>query len=418
MWAWLPISLKLETVGGTTSIIFYSFNWDYLSSKTMSTTGYNTRNRVACVRCKQRHKPPVGTSCTRIKPVSRKVNTNGLQGNEKVINLGAVDASARLPHPGHSNTSHTQATVDTPAQKSTKRKHPTNSEVMKKLDTVLEQFCAMEKRFQQQERRDGAFSALSAPSAHSSPKRSAHGSSTSRRTSHSHTNPPSLEFLRNDSDIQAQVDKRLRHYDQVNREEATGTSTNLKSGRYRLGDQRVKRHVLWPHEFCAVGENLKMPSYEEINIYQWVQGFARCVLEEKDPAIRSHMLAYQGNLMQDALELSWPTAKRAHAAVLTEIERGQASWEDHSTIDRIRQRFTQRVLKGTQSVSTDEQTRICKRYNEETCGQAKDHSDGKVIYKHSCFSCFKAVKRHYSHPEAKCNRAKRLANTPTDKAQV
>ena len=203
----------------------------------MSTAGYNTRNRVACVRCKQRHKPPVGTSCTRIKPVSRKVNNNGLQGNSNVINLGAVDTSAQLPHPVHGNTSHTQVTVDTPAQKLTKRKHPTNSEVMKKLDTVLEQFCAMEKRFQQQERRDGAFSA---PSAHSSPKRSAHRSSTSRRASHSHTNPPSLDFLRNDSDIQAQVDKRLRHYDQVNREEATDTSTNLKSGRYRLGDQRVK----------------------------------------------------------------------------------------------------------------------------------------------------------------------------------
>ena len=158
-----------------------------------------------------------------------------------------------------------------------------------------------------------------------------------------------------------------------------------------------------------------MQTYDEINIYQWVQGFSRCVLEEKDPAICTHMLAYQGNLMQDALELSWPTAKQAHAAVLMEIKCAQASWRDQSKIDCIRQRFTQRVIKSTQSVSTDEQTRICKRYNEETCGQAKDHSDGKVTYKHLCFSCFKAVKRHYSHPEAKCNRAKRLTNTPSHK---
>ena len=130
------------------------------------------------------------------------------------------------------------------------------------------------------------------------------------------------------------------------------------------------------------------------------------------------MLAYQGNLMQDAQELSWPTAKRAHTAILTEIERSQASWGDQATVDRIRQRFTQRVLKNTHSMSADEQTCICKRYNEETCSQSKDHSDGKVVYKHSCFSCFKAVKRHYSHPEAKCNREKRLANMQADKQQV
>ena len=372
----------------------------------MSSMGYNTRNRVACVRCKQRHKLPVGASCTRIKAIGKKDKDNEQLSSSNMINLGAVDAASNPTTSNQGNATHSQVTVAAQTQKSTKRKHPSNSEVLKKLDTVLSQFNEMEKRLQQQERRDSAFSALSAPSAHSSPRKSTHSSNTSQRASHTPTHPPSFNSLRNDSEIQAQVDRLLRHYDQVNRDEATGTSTNLKSGRYRLGDQRVKKHVLWPHEFCSVGENFKMPSYEEINIYQWVQDFSRCILQEKDPNIRAHMLAYQGNLMQDALELSWPTAKRAHAAVLTEIECGQASWGDQSTVDHIQQCFTQRVLKSTHSVSIDEQTRICKRYNEETCGQSKDHSDGKIVYKHSCFSYFKAVKRHYSHPEAKCNRAK------------
>ena len=57
------------------------------------------------------------------------------------------------------------------------------------------------------------------------------------------------------------------------------------------------------------------------------------------------MLQYQSNLMQDALELNWATAKRAHAAVLTEIERGPTSWGDQVGVDRIRQRFKQRALK-------------------------------------------------------------------------
>ena len=384
----------------------------------MSATGYNTRNRVACVRCKQRHKPPVGASCTQLKASRKKTKSNGQQNHGEIINLGTVDAASNPTTSSHGNTAQSQVTVAAPSQKSTKSRQPSNSEVMKKLDTVLSQFNQMEKRLQQQERKDSVFSALTAPSAHSSPKKSTHGSNTSQPSSHAHIHPPSFDFLRNDSDIQDQVDRRLRHYHQVNRDEATGTSTNLKSGRYRLGDQRVKKHVLWPHEFCSVGENFKMPSYEEINIYQWVQGFSQCILEQKDHNIRAHMLTYQGDLMQDAQELSWPMAKRAHATVLTEIERGQASWGDQATVDLIRQRFTQRVLKGTNSVSTEEQTRICKRYNEESCSQSKDHSDGRVIYKHSCFSCFKAVKRHYSHPESKCNRAKRLATGQADKQQV
>ena len=111
--------------------------------------------------------------------------------------------------------------------------------------------------------------------------------------------------------------------------------------------------------------------------------------------------------MQDALELSWPTAKCAHAAVLTEVERGQVTWKDQIGVNQIQQRFTQRVLKSENVSTAEEQTRVCKRYNKEVCTQVKDHTEAKTVYKHSCYTCFKAVKCHYPHPETKCNRAKR-----------
>ena len=50
--------------------------------------------------------------------------------------------------------------------------------------------------------------------------------------------------------------------------------------------------------------------HERLSIFQWTQGFGLCVLNEKS------------FLMQDAFDLGWPTAKRAHAAVLHELERG------------------------------------------------------------------------------------------------
>ena len=277
----------------------------------------------------------------------------------------------------------------------------------------------MEKRLDKQEKRYGGnLSMFSQPSDHSSPKHTTLRRSTAHSSSHSPDALPSLNYLKGDSEIQAEVDRQLRQYDDWNREDIKGGSTKIKSGRYRLGDQRVRHHVNWPHEFCSVRDNLKMPTYEDISVFQWVQGFARCVLEETDPKVRAFMLSYQGNLMQDALELNWSTAKRAHAAVLMEIERGQVNWQDQVGIDRIRQRFTQRAIKSQGSGPAEELTRICKRYNEESCTQGKDHTAGRITYRHACFACYRAVKRHYPHPESKRNHAKRLASQSTEKARV
>ena len=54
-------------------IVSYHFTWEcYSFNIIMATTGYETRNKVACVKCKQRYKPPVGTSCERVKAVKPK----------------------------------------------------------------------------------------------------------------------------------------------------------------------------------------------------------------------------------------------------------------------------------------------------------------------------------------------------------
>ena len=110
----------------------------------------------------------------------------------------------------------------------------------------------------------------------------------------------------------------------------------IKSEHYRLGDQRVKYMVHWPYEFCSVGQNFKMST--DFNIYEWVQGFSRCILEETDPQTGMFMLQYQSNLMQDAIELNWTTDKRVHPAVLTETKRGTQTgmtsrrWQDMAVL--------------------------------------------------------------------------------------
>ena len=50
--------------------------------------------------------------------------------------------------------------------------------------------------------------------------------------------------------------------------------------------------------------------------------------------------------MQDAVELNIQTAKRAHAAVLQEIERGRADWQNLDVFEKIKNRYTQRLVQN------------------------------------------------------------------------
>ena len=128
------------------------------------------------------------------------------------------------------------------------------------------------------------------------------------------------------------------------------------------------------------------------------------------------MLQYQASFMQNILELNWAMAKHAHAAFLTEIERGHMSCMDQIGISRIRHCFLYRAMKRQSTNSSEELVRICKRFNKEACSQMKDLTEEKITYKNACFTCFKVVNQHYPHPEAKCDRAKRQVSSSLDKA--
>ena len=54
------------------------------------------------------------------------------------------------------------------------------------------------------------------------------------------------------------------------------------------------------------------------------------------------MLAYLGDLMEDATDFIWANAKAAHAVLLCEMERGVLTWADTSRIERIRRAHAQK----------------------------------------------------------------------------
>ena len=52
-----------------------------------------------------------------------------------------------------------------------------------------------------------------------------------------------------------------------------------------------------------------------MTITQWVSGFVCCMQEEKSEQSRICMLDYLLNIMEDALDFSWDSAKACHAVV-------------------------------------------------------------------------------------------------------
>lgn len=313
-----------------------------------------------------------------------------------------------------------EQSTSTRKEKGKKGNKFSNATVMHALNKLSSRLDDMDKRMEQQELAS-ALSIRTAPSAHSSPKPARKKSLSASRA------PPLLpspEELRTDSRTQREVERRMRAMQSVSRSDETGMFEGkvLKSGRYRLGDQRVKCAVRWPHESVSLGEDFKMPSYEELSSYQWTQGFAMNIYHEKDAKVKDVMLLHLASLMQDAEELNWLTAKRAHAGVLMDMERGQLHWDDRVAVERTRQRFTQRALKSeTMGALEETETRICKKFNQGRChlkGDVTEHKEGRILFKHVCWRCYRATKKYVPHPETQCTRAKRVTPLTGEKMQV
>ena len=102
----------------------------------------------------------------------------------------------------------------------------------------------------------------------------------------------------------------------------SATVIPIKSQRGDEVDVQVKHKVHWPHEaiLCVTARQRVM--YDQLTLTQWVQGFCRNILEEKSGKRKDLMVAYLGDLMEDATDFTWQGAKAAHAVLLCEMERG------------------------------------------------------------------------------------------------
>ena len=104
-------------------------------------------------------------------------------------------------------------------------------------------------------------------------------------------------------------------------------------------NEKIK--VKWPQDLAFVGTMRKRPTYDQLMTCQWILGYLRIRQEEKDSSIREHMIEYLTELMQDACDYSWESAKGAHSVLLHRMANGVVDWSQVKEVQKIRKRYAQ-----------------------------------------------------------------------------
>ena len=158
---------------------------------------------------------------------------------------------------------------------------------------------------------------------------------------------PPPDKVREEARIQLEVQNRLKQL----AEQAKPGNEKIKSQRGGSVEVFVKNRVKWPHEFVLSGQNKDRLSYNQLSPIQWVAGFCRTMREESSIQNQEYMLDYLINLLEDATDFSWASAKASHAVLLCRMEQGEiTSWAETEKIDRVRRAHAQRHISASHGI--------------------------------------------------------------------
>ena len=208
---------------------------------------------------------------------------------------------------------------------------------------------------------------------------------------------PNTDFLQNNDVIQKHVDARLFEYSAMATRHMPGKLKSQRGGQ----DVPFRRFVGWPQHYVLVGPNKERPSYDSLKPTQWITGVIRAALD-LPPAEKDKKFEYIANLMKDASDFSFESARACHAVVLTTMEADRLTWLDTDGLDRARRHHAQRHAPGGGGASFDSnysaegKSMLCKFYLDGTCKRHKSHHKNGTFYKHTCQIC------GASHPNRSC----------------
>ena len=332
-------------------------------------------NKHLCRSCKTRHLPPTGKKCKR-------------KLQEQSYELSS-DAAVAGSLPAHQAA---QAVQDD--------RQRLQTEMLQQLKKVTERLDQVEQKVAVSAR-SSTPTELSTDSFLKSIKSNKHRKCkpVSSSSSSNESDDPTLEVLKSHH-LQQKVDKRIKEL--VESSHIQGKQ-KFKSQRGGEVDVQVKHKVHWPHEAILGGTARQRVTYDQLSMTQWVQGFCRNILEEKSGKRKDLMVAYLGDLREEATDFSWQGAKAAHAVLMCEMERGSVRWEDTDHLDRIRRAHAQKHIPTNKQdwARGDKKPWFCKNYQMNVCAHKKDHQVNGRLHRHICAFCL-ANGKQLNHSEKNC----------------
>ena len=218
---------------------------------------------------------------------------------------------------------------------------------------------------------------------------------------------PQLSHIRSSKEVQRQIDRSIA---KLSRKQLEGNdiSQKLKSKRGGPVEVAVQKKVAWPHEHILGGQTRQRVTYDQLTMPQFVQGFVKNILDEKNLDNREFMLRYLGDIMEDTSDFAWVSAKASHAVLLCEMERRQVVWSDTAMIDRIRRAHAQKHQNRQNWGFRQQEKRpwFCKNFQTGSCSFNKDHEVGGKLHRHICAHCLSQGK-HLNHSERDCHFSKK-----------
>ena len=134
---------------------------------------------------------------------------------------------------------------------------------------------------------------------------------------------PTFEVLQNSAQIQQKVQKRYQELENyTDTEQGNITLNTLVKLLQNKNEQTVKNKVKWPQDYVFVGEHRRKVTYEALDECQWVLGFLRDRQRQTDPLKRENMIAYLTEIMQDAVDFGFISAKGAHFVLVNQLIEG------------------------------------------------------------------------------------------------
>ena len=199
---------------------------------------------------------------------------------------------------------------------------------------------------------------------------------------------PCLSFLKSSKAVQKRVNERLAEIESSSKLEGNEQS-KTKSKRGGGTDVVVTKKVTWPQHSILSGTTKQRVTYDQLSLVQFVQGFTCNIIDESNEKIRERMLWYLNDLMEDAADFGWSSAKASHAVLLCEMERGTVDWLNTQCIDCIRRTHAQKYSNRQNWGRTYKHKRpwFCKLYQQGQCTHVKDHEMGGKTHKHVCSFC-------------------------------